>query len=69
MVKLSRKERHFLALIYPAGTIAVGLEIGEQLYSRGLIKIATFGRYGITPEGARAIEQYPESLVSAEGRQ
>jgi hypothetical protein len=62
--KMTPKERRFLALMYPTGTVMIGLKIGEALYSRGFIKVATFGRYGITPEGARAIEHYPESLMT-----
>jgi hypothetical protein len=59
--KLTRKERFFLSLIYPTGTIAVGTKVGEKLFVRGFLTIK-FGRYGITPEGAAAICEYPESL-------
>lgn len=62
--KMTGRERRFLALMYPTGTVAIGLKVGEALYSRGFLKIATFGRYGITPEGARAIEHYPEALMN-----
>jgi len=59
--KLTRKERHFLSLIYPNGTIAIGTKVGERLFARGLLTIR-FSRYAITPEGAAAICDYPESL-------
>lgn len=61
--RLTRMERRFLAVIYPVGTIAVGTSAGEKLYARGFVKLTKFGaRYEITPEGAAAIANYPESL-------
>ncbi|MGY3588016.1 hypothetical protein [Bradyrhizobium sp. USDA 4350] len=60
--RLTPRERRFLALIYPVGTIAMGSAAGEKLYLRGFVKLARFGRYEITPEGAAAIANYPESL-------
>ena len=50
-----------MAIMYPTGTVATGSDTGAKLYHRGFVKIAVFGRYGITPEGAEAIKQYPES--------
>ena len=60
-VKLTSAERRFLAIIHPTGTIATGTMVGLRLYQRGLVRIAKFERYGITPEGVEAIKQYPES--------
>lgn len=60
-VRLTAAERRFLAIIFPTGTIATGSEVGQRLYQRGLVTIAKYQRYGITPEGVAAIKQYPES--------
>jgi hypothetical protein len=60
MTRLTRRERHYLNIMYPDGTIAVGTKVGEQLYYRGLVRIAKWGRYGITPEGIEALKQDDE---------
>lgn len=60
-VRLTSAERRFLAIIHPTGTVATGTIVGVRLYQRGFVKIEKFGRYGITPAGAEAIKQYPES--------
>lgn len=56
--KLDDSEAHFLSVICPEGTISVGTTIGYKLHRRGLVKIAKFGRYGITPAGAEAIKAW-----------
>src|SRR5437879_14989 len=45
--KLTMKERRFLAIIYPTGTIATGTDVGAKLYYRGFLTIAKRDRYGI----------------------
>jgi hypothetical protein len=60
-VRLTAAERRFLAIIFPTGTIATGSDVGFRLYQRGFVTIAKYQRYGITPAGAEAIKQYPES--------
>lgn len=54
-MKLTRRQRHFLELLYPDGTIAIGLTVGADLRLMGLVRIAKYGRYGITEAGAQAI--------------
>jgi hypothetical protein len=61
--KLNPRERYFLGLIYPTGTIAVGTSVGQRLYNRGLVRIEKRDRYGITPAGAEAIATYPEAFM------
>jgi hypothetical protein len=39
MSRLSNSERHFLSLIYPEGSIAVGSSVGLRLFQRGLVAI------------------------------
>ncbi|WP_439398527.1 hypothetical protein ACRQ5Q_14610 [Bradyrhizobium sp. PMVTL-01] len=52
---LTRRERHFLGLLMEDGaTISKGTSLGASLYRRGLLRIAKFGRYGITAEGVAA---------------
>lgn len=65
--KLTMKERRFLAIIYPTGTIATGTDVGAKLYYRGFVTIAKRDRYGITPEGAAAIALYPEAFWNVGG--
>lgn len=60
-VRLTSAERRFLAIIHPTGTIATGTTVGFRLYQRGFVSIAKYQRYGITPAGVAAINQYPES--------
>jgi hypothetical protein len=60
MSRPTRRESHFLELIYPEGTIGIGTRIGEALWQRGLVTIAKWGRYGITPAGIEALEQDDE---------
>lgn len=60
LARLTRKERRFMAIMYPTGTVAVGLTIGRELYHRGLLLIAKAGRYGLSARGAEAMKQYLE---------
>lgn len=60
-VRLTAAERRFLAIINPTGTIATGTMTGLRLHQRGLVTVAKFERYGITPAGIAAIKGYPES--------
>jgi hypothetical protein len=55
-VKLTRRERHFLSLHYPDGTVSKGTSVGASLYRKGLVYIAKYGRYGITPAGIEALK-------------
>lgn len=64
---LTHRERRFLAIVYPTGSVGIGLTVGEKLYVRGFLKIE-HGRYSITPAGAEAIRRYPESLFTIGGR-
>lgn len=61
MMKLTRRHRRFLAVIYPTGTIARGSSTGFELYRAGLVEVSKFGRYGITAAGADAIKDLPEA--------
>ena len=56
--KIDDRDAHFLGLICPEGTISIGTSIGSKLRRRGLVKIAKFGRYGITPEGVEALKEW-----------
>lgn len=60
MIKLDRKERHFLLLLAeaPGATIAIGTSTGKRLMGMRLVYEAKWGRYGITPAGAEAIRAY-----------
>jgi hypothetical protein len=53
--RLNHSERHFLELIYPEGTIAIGSRTGLALYMRGLVEIVAKYRYSITLDGIRAL--------------
>lgn len=68
---LTARQARFLAIV-EGGTVAVGLRIGEQLYQRGLLTIAKWGRYGITPIGQAALDRYRQptqaELELKEGR-
>lgn len=53
---LTRKERLFLELLAPDGaTIAQGTRVGAALARRGFVRVAKFGRWGITPAGHGAL--------------
>lgn len=61
MAKLTRRQRRFLAAMYPDGTVSTGTETGRALHHMGFIHVAKWGRYGLTPEGKTEFEKYPES--------
>ena len=61
-VKLTHSERYFLMLLHPDGTIAIGTSVGASLYRRGLVTIAKWGRYGLTPAGEEAIKPHLPKL-------
>jgi hypothetical protein len=63
MIRLTRRQRHFLTLLNaPGATVAMGLEVGDDLHHMGLVMEAKWGRYGITPKGREAIAQEELSI-------
>lgn len=62
-VKLDASEQYWLAVIRDGGTIGTGTKVGYQLLRRGMVREVKWGRYGITPAGAAAIDLYPEVVA------
>lgn len=54
-MKLTAREMRFLSLIYPEGTISVGLTVGYRLQEKGYVREAKEGRLGLTRKGLIAV--------------
>jgi hypothetical protein len=54
--KLTQRERYFLSLINPEGTIGIGTSVGAALHQRGFVAVTGRDRYGITESGKQALE-------------
>ncbi len=53
--KLTPRELRFLKIMYPEGTVAVGLSVGDDLRRRGYIELAKRDRYKLSRKGIIAV--------------
>jgi hypothetical protein len=56
---LTKRHLRFLRLIYPEGTVCVGLAIGADLARWGYVERTRTGRYTLTAKGKAAVENQP----------
>ena len=67
MAKLTRREMHLLKLIYPEGTLAVGLSASAELCRRGYMVRGKKDRYVLTRKGIIAVvasQRQPQRTAS-----
>lgn len=55
-LKLKPRQLRFLRLMYPAGSVCVGLDVGQHMLARGYLILGRNGRYTLSPAGRAAIE-------------
>lgn len=53
--KLTPREMRFLKVMYPEGTVSVGLTVGAVLRHKGYIEMATRDRYRLSRKGVIAV--------------
>jgi hypothetical protein len=53
--RLTPRELRFLGLIYPQGSIAAGLSVGNRLHRLGYLTVGRNGRFTISPKGMIAV--------------
>lgn len=65
-IHLTRRERRILELLHPDGTLAAGQTVTAELYHRGFLEWAKFGRFQLSAKGRAAVERL-SALSRGEG--
>ena len=55
-LKLTARQLRFLRLMYPAGSVCIGLDVGAHMFARGYLVIGRDARYRLSPNGIHVIE-------------
>jgi hypothetical protein len=55
MTFLTRREKRFLDLLYPDGSVSVDLTVGALLHQKGYVQVNKQGRYELTRKGMMAV--------------
>ena len=67
MSYLTAREMRFLKVIYPEGTVGVGLTVGAVLHYKGYIEMATRDRYKLSRKGIIAVAADLAKLAASAG--
>lgn len=55
-LKLTQRQFRFLQLMYPTGSVCIGLDVGEHMLDRGYLILGKNERYTLSPAGIKVVE-------------